>query len=268
MKNETPSEEAPKTLEKVPKKTLYLTIGLVAIVLVSIVAFMYFMPTGEAVAVPLSMNYSVGERITYNVTTLVSIPGVTNAVITIMRMDVLSFDGSNYTIRYTIEMSGYPSFSFNITMNKSGYILNYTGLPPELQNLYSTLVGLPGYGAYFPKEEAKVGESWSVPIDVNMSGGRIVGTVNYGIGGVENKTFSGIGGRRVFKITVSANNIQGTFTSDGTTNSFTLSLNGYIYMEYGTCLPIASSIQETVTTSSNDQLSVNIEMRLIQHVKP
>jgi len=150
----------PQPPQKISRKALYSAIGLIAIIAVaSVIALMYLMPTGEAATIPLGMNYSEGESMTYNLTMTMTVSALgasyTQTATATIQMEVLSFDGTNYTIRYTMEMYSptYSHFSYTVTMNKTGHILNYTDLPSEFQETYSLLAGMPGYGTYFPRKK-------------------------------------------------------------------------------------------------------------------
>jgi len=117
----------------------------------------------------------------------------------------------------------------------------------------------------------KVGESFQIPINMTTAGINILGTLRYGISGIANITFPNIGLCNVFKMDFSATNVQAAATYDSTTINVVLNMNGYIYMEYGTCLPIEFSIQETATASYQGQtmgMNLNMQMRLVQHSKP
>lgn len=268
----------PPPPQKVSKRKLYSVIGLIAIIAIaSTLAVVFFMQTGEAITIPLGMNYSVGEKMTYNLTMSVSMsapgmPSQTATATVTIQMEILSFDGTNYTINYTAEMHTPTrlSFSYTVKMNKTGYILEFTGLPSDAQQIYQSMVGIPGYGSYFAKEEMKVGESYQIPLNVSISGVNILGTVNYRISEAANKTFPHVGLYNVFRMDVWASNVQATVTSGGITMNMVMNLNGYAYMEYGTCIPIEVSIQETITASYMGQtmnMNMNMQMQLTEHNK-
>lgn len=280
---EVPPSVPPEALptpspQKVSKKMLYSVIGLIVIVAVaSIVALIYFMPTGEAIMIPLGVNYSVGEEMKYNLTMsmTMSMPGMSQTVTATanITMEILSFDGTNYTIRCTAEMytPAYSSVLYTVRINKTGHILEFAGLPGEAQQIYQSFVCMPGFGSYFARDQMKVGESYQIPLNISVSGVSILGNVNYRISEAANKTFPYVGLCNVFRMDIGANNVQGTATSGGTTINMVLNLNGYTYMEYETCIPIEVSIQETVTASSMGQtmsMNMNMQMRLVEHSKP
>jgi len=269
----------PPPSQKTSRKALYSVIGIIAVVTIVVaIVFMYFLPLGGATTVPLGINYSKGEAMTYNLTMTMAVnaPGMpqynfNETATAIIQMEVLDFDGTNYTIHYTMEMYQ-PTYSssYTVTMNKTGHILNFSGLPYDVQQMYSSLTGIPGYGSYFPREQMRVGESYQIPLNLSISGVSILGNVNYRISEIANKTFLNIGQYHVFRMDVSANNIHGTGTSDDTTINIVMNLNGYAYMEYGACLLLESNIQETVSMSQMGQtmnMNLSMRMQLMEHHK-
>lgn len=270
----TPSEplSVPSEVPHPPKlfrKRSYFVIGLIAVAAVaSTFTLVYLLPRGEAATVPLGLNYSVGEKMTYEITFTASAMGQTESQTGTLSMEVLDFDGLNYTIRETVLFQS-QEFSYTIKMNKTGHIIDLGSLSPEFEQIYSSFVSMPGYGSYFPKEEAKVGEGWQIPIDIHADGFSLEGTVNFGISGITSITVPA-GTYHVFKMDITAPNIQGAYEYSGVTVNLVASMNGYGYLENGTCRPIEFNIQESVTGISMGKtisMSMTMRMQLIEHVK-
>jgi len=267
-----PSEMPPPPPKRFGKK-LYLAIGLIAVIaVVSAVTFTFLLPsTGLGAPVPLGLNYTPGEEMTYSMTITMSSMGYTQTATGTTTMEILSFDGENYTIRQTVHMLTPVSSeaSYNLTIDKMGHIINYTGLPSSTQSL--TSLGMPGFGSYFQSNQTKVGENLQTPINMNISGIIIDGTVNYRVSEIKNMTVPGCGIYQVFKMETSANNIHATGQSSGVAVNMNMNMNGYSYMEYGTCRLIEFSIQESMTGTSAGttmSMSMTMQMHLTEHIRP
>jgi len=264
---EVPS--APPPQRKLFGKKLYLIIGLIAVItVVSALTIMYFLPRGLGAKISLGMNYSVGEKMTYDVTITISAMGQTITQQGTIKNEILSFDGVNYTIRQTVRVES-QEFSYTFRMNKTGHILDFSSLPPELQQTYSSIMGIPGFGSYFPRNEARVGEGWQIPINIHEGQYSLNGTMYYGVSGVANITVPA-GTYEVFKIDIVAANVIGTYQSSGTTVNMALSLSAYGYLENATCRPIEFNIQVAATASTTGQtvsMSIAIQIRLREHVR-
>jgi hypothetical protein len=267
---EVPPPPPPPPPTKMSRKNLYIAIGLIVVVAAaSVFAFIYFMssggPSGEGAIIPLSMNYEVGESMEYTITTTVSGMGQQITQTATMQMEIQEFDGEIYTIHYYINIQGYTSLDFTVRMNKTGYIIE--GLPPEFQQYYGAFTSIPGYGSYFPKPEMRVGENIQIPLNLYMSGVYITGTMNLEISELTTKTFPNIGTLKVFKLEVSAPNIQATYQGV----NVMVTVNGYAYYEYGTCLLIKCQIDESASASYLGQtytMTMSISIDLTEHNKP
>jgi len=255
------------------RKKLQLVMGLIVVISVVLaVTFIFLLPKiGEGATVPLGLNYTPGEKLTYNLTITMSAMGYTQTATGINTMEILSFDGENYTMKLTIQMLTPISseMSYNMTMDKTGRIINYTGFPSEMQSF--TFAGIPGFGSYFQTNQTKVGESFQIPIYMNISGIIIDGTASYKISEIKNMTVSNCGIYQVFKTEINANNIHATGQSSSVTVNMNMNMNGYSYMEYGTCRLIEFNIQESITGTSGGytmSMTMTMQMRLTEHTRP
>jgi len=264
-----PETVPPPPPKKLLGKKLFLVIGLIAIVAVaSVFALMYLMPKGLGAPVSLGMNYSEGEIMTYDADITISAMGRTVTQSGTIKLEILDFDGVNYTIRETVS-SDSQQVSFTIKMNKTGHIIDFSNLPPEVQQTFSSFVGTPGFGGYFPRTMARVGESWQIPLDIHAGGFSMEGTGSYGISGITSITIPA-GTYTVFRMDITAANIHGTYSSEGTTVSMVASMSAYVYMENATCVPVEISVQESATVSYSGQtvgMSMTILIRLKEHTK-
>jgi len=271
----------PETLPPPPKrfgKKLYLIAGLIAVIaVVSAVTFIFLLPsTGEGAPVPLGLNYTPGEEMTYSMTITTSGTGVSRTDAGITSMEILNFDGENYTMELNFQTltpsSGVASYT--IKMDKTGRIIEYSGFSPEME--FFMFAGIPGCGSYFQKDQVNVGESFQTPIYISSVGFRanvsIDGTANHRISEIKNTTIPNCGTYRVFKTEIAADNIILGDESSGTAASLHINIDGYMYLEYGTCRLIEYNVQESVIFPYMGQppiiVIVTMQLRLTEHVKP
>jgi hypothetical protein len=188
-----------------------------------------------------------------------------------MVMDVIGFDGENYTLsqRVTVSMSvGSPlSFNFSQKMNKTGYVTDVGGTSEFLQ-AYSMFSPV---GSFWQKEMARVGETLEVPMNLGSSNfTKVYGNLTMTFGDVRNITVAA-GEYRVFRIDVSGINISMVITvpppaNMSITENFTVS--GHMYLEYGTCRLVQSDFQDSISivqalVTSTQNISMHTE--LVKH---
>jgi cell division protein FtsL len=228
--------------------------------------------------IPLSYSYTVGDYMTYNITTTViqfgqnmsgnpvGTPAVQTQTGTI-NMDVISFDGENYTINETasMQLASLPiSFTIMEKINKTGYVTILSG---PFATFNSMLAGLNSPGTFFQKDEAKVGETWQFPISEfgNLSFG-LTGNFTFTFGSIQNITVPA-GTYRVFSLDVSGSNLTMSSSVAGVSCFVQASCIGHEYLEYGTCRLIDSSFQENISYQTGGQSSTSIDfmqMELVQ----
>jgi uncharacterized coiled-coil protein SlyX len=216
--------------------------------------------------IPLSCGYTVGDYMIYNTTTTVILLTQNQSATQTgtISMDVISFDGENYTINETASMQlagSSTSFTFMEKINKTGYgtILSEPSVP---FNSMLTSFGSPI--KFFQKDEAKVGEAWQFPIGEsgNLSFGSLpalTGNMTFTFGSIQNITVPA-GTYRVFSLDVS-----GSMSSASL--AFQAIFIGHEYLEYGTCRLIDSSFQENISSQTGGQTSTTIDfmqMELVQ----
>jgi hypothetical protein len=151
-------------------------------------------------------------------------------------------------------------------MDKSGRLVDASNLSSDVQQWQGMFGTMPGFGFQSDKTEAKVRETWQLPLNMSVSGITISGTMNCKFGDIQNVTL-GAGTYKAFKIDAST----GNFHASTTGVSVDMNLNGQMHLEYGTCRLLDLNIQATATTSSGTQtltMSENMQMQLTQHIKP
>ena len=251
-------------------RKLYALLGVVAVVVVvSVVVFMFFLPRGLGETIPYGFNFAVGEQMTYDMSITISGAGQPVSETGTVGMHVLGFDGENYTINETMRVvvQGISQdVSYTVKMNKTGYITDISGLPAQTQQVYSMFMGMPGFGGVFNKTEARVGETWQVPLNVGNSSFSMAGTINYRFGDIQNITVPA-GTIKTFKMEMSTNDAH---VSSGSV-SMSVNMNGQIHLEYGTCRLVDMNLQESMSSSGMGQTttaSVSMQMSLIQDTRP
>lgn len=269
----TSPETSPETPQEAVKprfrRKLYVAIGLVAIAIVasaSIIVFTQFMPGARGEAAPLGLNYDVGEKMTYELSITIEMAGREVSEEGTLEMEVLSFDGENYTIRQSM-ISAQQEFSFTVKMNQTGHIIEYFGLPSEFEETFSSLLGVPGvYGSYFTDEKIRVGESWEIPLDLQVAELDLQGTASYKLVEIADITVSA-GTYRALKIEGKMSDLQATSSA---LVHFTSNVNGYIYLENATCRLVKCTLHQSVTVTTEGQtqsMKMTMQMELIEHIK-
>jgi hypothetical protein len=254
------------------RKKLGIAVALVAVVAVALVAVVFlanptFFAMGETV--PLTFSYSEGEKMTYSMTMTMDLMGQETTETGTSTVEILSVQGDTYTIRTTTDTESSPSVSYTMTMDKTGRITDYGSLPENVQQSLGSLSFLPGYGSSFPKQEAKVGESWQIPLDTEVSGVSLEGAVNCKVSEVKSLTVPA-GTYNVFKMEISINNAHASSSALGANIEMTMNANGYVYLEKGTGRTIELLFEETVSgTSTGATVSVDLEMQmqLTEHIR-
>jgi len=250
------------------KRKFYAILGLTCIaILVFALVLIFFVPRGLGETIPYSFNYVVGEKMAYNMSVTVTGTGQSASETGTVEIDVLSFDGANYTLNETTSLttSGQTQrFSYLVMMNKSGQMVNISNLPSQMQQM--DMLGMrPGFGFPSNKTEARVGETWQLPLDLNNSEFNMSGTLNYRFGDIQNFTVPA-GTYKAFMIEASTDNIYASAADI----SVSMNMDGQLHLEYGTCrlLDMNMHATETVTGTQTITMSMNIQMQLTQHFKP
>lgn len=274
-----PTEQpaSPPPSSKRSRKRIYAVLGIVAVATVASALLLAFLvPQSSGTIIPLSYNFTVGDTMTYNMTANTTMMGRNSVSTMTVSMDIVSFDGENYTINETVSLPllGPQSYSITEKMNKTGYftITNISGLPAGMNQTYSTGNGPLGFGTFFQKDQARVGETWQVPMDLSnlANAGPAASNLTYKFGEIQNITVQA-GTYKVFRIDVSGSNLTMSSTIAGVSFSLNMSINGQEYLEYGTCRPIDFNLQENASYQSGGQnytMTSYIQMILAKDSKP
>jgi hypothetical protein len=261
------------------RKLLYIFSTILIVVLVVVAAV--FIPQGSGL-IPLSVNYRVGEKLTYDVTETVSSsqgqPVTSGSINSTSTLEVMGFDGSTYTLNHTITMmsNGKP-FSLAILENitRTGYVKYF--FPEGTQQLVSNVSSNPILVELLSKPDVKIGDKWQIPVS-NLVGNTssTTGTVTLVFSSIEEITVPA-GTYRIFRIDISADGIITKITlpassaSLGLPDTSNMVFSGQIYLEYGSCRQIKSEAQFDIsyqTGNKTTNLSYSTETTLIQHTRP
>jgi hypothetical protein len=133
---------------------------------------------------------------------------------------------------------------------------------------------MPGNGFYFPVEEAKVGDRWEIPLNMQNEQFNLTGTINNQITGTR-KIIVPAGTYEVFKLEFTSTDFTLSFSPPPELNMsepmvMETSMRGYEYFEKGTCRVVEASFEQTVSMSLMGQsisVTITIDMTLKEHVK-
>jgi len=282
-------------------KKLY---AVAAMVVIAVIATALLTPRGIAI-IPLTVNYTVGEKMIYNTTQTVTvhmdntpmpagqIEPILNTTSTLSfnsteRVEVVDFDGEYYTLNHTLTLnmeqwnpiSTSPiSWSFVEIVNKTGFssYFHSVGTQQEVYNASSNPFSSYQFiSALLARPEVKVGDTWQVPLSMgNSSFACMHGNLTVTFGGIQDITVPA-GTYEVFKIDFSSNNLSMSvnFPTNATgTNiptTINMSISGQKYLEYKTCREIESKIEMThsyLIGELNYYCNGSSQTKLVQHLQ-
>jgi len=263
---------------------------------IAVIATALLTPRGIAI-IPLSVNYTVGEKMIYNTTETMTTQvynttvaagqtGPTPSTIgynSTESVEVVDFDGEYYTLNHTVTLimeqwSPMP-FSFVETVNKTGFssYFHSVGTQQVVYNASSNPFGSYQFiSALLARPEVKVGDTWQVPMSTgNSSFACIHGNLTVTFGGIQDITVPA-GTYEVFKIDFSSNNLSIGFnfpinaTSTNIPTTINMSISGQKYLEYKTCREIESKIEMThsyLIGELNYYCNCSSQTKLVQHLQ-
>lgn len=281
----TPNQPAVRTSgSKRFGKKFYAIAGIITI---AVIAIALLIPQGAA-TIPLSVNYTVGEKMIYSITDTITgqinnndrtdsyNTGTTSFNYTV-NVDVVDFDGEYYTLNHTLTAMlnhQHPmSLSFIEKVNKTGYT-SYFSTEGTLQ-LLSNKSSNPFLSALLNKPEVKVGDTWQIPLSTDNTNVSITGDMTITFRGIQDITVPA-GTYKVFRIDFSSNNLSMNLTIPTTSNTsiqstMEMSISGQTYLEYRTCRQIESDTQINSSYQIGDlktSYSLSSQMVLVQHITP
>lgn len=257
-----PTQEPVKKSRK-KMYALMAAVAVAAVVIAVVVAPVFQVPPGYGQTIPFGLNYNVGEQLTYSISITVSANGQQVAETGNMSMQVVSFDGDNYTINvathYEVEGASYDN-SYTEIINKADQLVGTQNLPAQLQNDYSMIQGSPGNAMFLNRTTIQVGQTIQVPISFSNSTLSISGTENVKVYDIENVTVPA-GTYKTFRLDISIDNTQATGQVSGQTVVADYNFNGHISMDYNTCRPVEFNIQGS-GSAEGETMNLTIKMTL------
>ncbi len=252
-------------------KKIYFIVGAIAIIAIIATAVLV-VPQATATTIPLGINYTVGEKLVYAVTTTDygNFPTTTggnqsqisqNSTISV---EVVSLNQETYTLNYTTTSTilGNPISSSEVEqVNKTDMASFVALLPIELQQNAPAAANIPNNPfliAFFNQAEAKVGDTWTIPLPGNDS--NLPTSLTISFSAIQNLVVPA-GTYKVFKM---------DFSTSGNSNfNNGVSISGQSYLEYGTCKQIESNLKVVLSTASNADLNgYTINTTLVQQIEP
>jgi hypothetical protein len=265
-------------------KKLYL-LAAVIVIAVILIATLLVVPQANANILPLGVKYEVGEKLTYNVTSSSTSSLLANTKTTIsqkstLTLEIQSFDGEKYTISYnsTSEIGSMTESTYHIATVKQADMITFFGLlPVALQSWTSSALDSsnqtnPVLSAEFNQTEAKVGDTWTFPLDKADNSSTTTGQVTVTFKSIENLSVKA-GTYKVFRMDITQNSQESRNAPfvDGYYKSGTDFVR-QTYLEYGTCKQIQSSFQMNITsqigTEKNLDLAMSVTSTLSEDLKP
>lgn len=251
------------------RRKLCLIIGVVVVVVAALGTWSIL--PGEAVS--LVVSYTKGEKLTYEVTMTMKMGEVSQTIEMILTMEVLDVEDGVYTIKQTMTIAEMDqAFSFTMKFDETGQVLDVEGLPSEAQQTFSSFTGIPGCGMYFPKDRARVKDSWDTPIDIRTGEFNLTGTIHNRITETRKLTVPA-GTYDVFKLEIPRSELTATYEPPAELDmaspiQMDMTISGYEFFEKGTCLTIQANFDQTFTVSFGGQtmtMSVTMQMKLVEH---
>jgi len=246
-------------------KKLYVTIAAIIAIAV-IIAAVLLVPSSNADVISLGVHYSVGEKLTYDVTTAYSTQSENSSSNlsqqSTLTVEVVSFNGGTYTLNYTSisSVEGYSMTTSNLMEVKETDMVNlFTLVPVALQQgLTNSNSSSPVETAIFNQTQAKVGDTWQIPASAAGSGSSSLGDITIKFVDIENLATKA-GTFKVFRIDFSQASVDQAQTQSLPAN-LNFGVSGTSYLEFGTCKQIQSTLQINMTSQLGGNTNANTIM--------
>ncbi len=254
-------------------KKLYVAVAAIIIIAVILTAFLLAPPSNASV-IKLGVHYKEGEKLIYDIAVSSTSSGeIGNSSLNLsiqgtLTVDVLKVEGDTYTLNYTTSLSslGYSVTTSHATQVQSTDMVNLlTLLPVALQQYAPTNDTTPLATAIFSQTEAKVGDTWQIPLSTPESGSTETSNMTVTFAAIQDLSVPA-GNYRVFKTDFSAATPPQT---ENSVLSINLELSGESYLEMNSCKQIQSTLHLSMDTSTSlsDNASFNIAITFTSTLK-
>lgn len=196
-------------------------------------------------------------------------------------IEVIAFDGEYYTLNHTMTspLNDKPSSVWYLEkVNKTGYstyIFNFG--TQQIDTNASSSTFNPYLASLLNRSEVKVGDTWPIQIPaINNTAIQITGDLTMTFQGLQDLTVPA-GTYHVFRVGIASHllnmhiNLPQNVLGTNIANSAKISMDGQMYMEFGTLRQIKSTMHETVSYESpmaNYTMGMTMEMTLVDLTKP
>jgi hypothetical protein len=251
------------------KPYLVIILILIAVVASTFVLNQSLVPDNN-VPVPEGGIYVVGEKMIYKQTVTYEMNNGTNSFEYTLAVEVVGFDGENYTLEHKKWGALYPTLSSSCTTKTDleGNTIQFKDFPVETDDPFY-LFPIYGIEVPFPNEDVDVGESWQISIVTEREGVKIDSTINYTLSEIVAVTVPA-GTYEVLKIQAEVPDFTATGIVDGKQTYSESTFSSYILLEKDSHLLIEyNSVQLiTETTAFSTRAGTTAtQMQLTQHTK-
>jgi hypothetical protein len=251
-----PIEQAPSNNRS--GKKLHVTVAAIILITV-VVAAIFLVPSSETEIISLGVHYFPDEKLTYEITiSFHSQTGNSSTNFSTQRtltVEVVSINEDIYTLKYTTTSSiagNSTTTSYVMDVKEADMATLFTLLPVAFQQydeyaeyMEKTNSSSPLETAFFNQSEAKVGDTWRIPVICVVSPTPDA-EITVKFVAIQNLAVKA-GNFKVFKIEFTQTSTQQS--QNQSDNPYHTGVSGESYLEFGSCKQIQSTVQFNMTTS-------------------
>jgi len=238
-------------------KKPYVTVAAIIIIAV-VIAAIFLVPSSEAEIISLGVHYLPGEKLTYDLT-IASFSQIGNSSTNFstqrtLTVEVVSINEDTYTLKYTTTSSmadNSTATSYLMDVKEADMVNLFTLLPVAFQQypeyaeyVEKTNSSGPLETAFFNQSEAKVGDTWRIPVVFAVSATPDA-EITVKFVAIQNLAVKA-GNFKVFKIEFTQTAAQESQIQFD--NLYYIDVSGESYLEFGSCKQVQSTVQFNMTT--------------------
>jgi hypothetical protein len=241
-------------------KKLYITVAAIVAIAVILTA-VFYVPSSNADVISLGVHYSIGEKLTYDITTSTSSQsGNTSTNLSsegTLTVEVQNKIADTYTLNYTTtsNLASYSMTTSRLMEVKETDMVNLLTLLPIALQQYATPTNNsnPTETAVFNQTQAKVGDEWQIPLTTTASSSVPATEINVKFVAIQDLSVKA-GTFKVFRIDFSQTNPQ---QNSARSLSLNFDVSGQSYLQMGTCKQIQSTVELTMSTQLGTNANYN-----------